>query len=507
MRVNAVTTKLSDIRVISYYTGRVIQGVALLMAIPMATSSLYGEWSCALDFLIGGLASWCIGRLLQFAGNREGQLGWIHGMVVSSISWIIAMALAAIPYALSGHFLSYLDAMFDAMSGFTTTGLVLAQDIDHLSMGMNMWRHIITFVGGQGMVVLALTFLFKTSAGGYKMYVGEGKDERLMPSVLHTSKEIWKISLIYMCMGTAALWLAGLYIGLEPLRAFWHGLWIFMAAWSTGGFAPQSQNILFYHSLVYEVVTVIIFIIGSLNFALHYSVWSGDRKETFRNIETASMLATLTILGALAAYALGKTGAYTSALSLFRKGFYNLVSGHTTTGFMTIYAQQFINEWGDVALWALCIAMLIGGSACSTAGGFKGLRVGIVFKELIHEARRLMAPESAVIVQKYRHIKDTALDDKVVKSAMIVIILYIATFSLGTLGGLLSGYSAREAIFEAASVTGNVGLSCGVTVPGMPDMLKILYILIMWVARLEFMSVIALVSFALTGSNGRRAKA
>lgn len=501
------TAKTSDYRLISYYIGRITLGVSILMGVPLVVSLAYGEWSSALDFLIGGIASWCVGKTFELIGSRDKQAGWIHGMVASSLSWIVAMVLAAIPYYLSGHFVSFLDAMFDTMSGFTTTGLVLAQDLDHLSMGMNMWRHLITFVGGQGMVVLALTFLFKTSAGGYKMYVGEGKDERLMPSVLHTSREIWKISLIYMAIGTFALWIAGLFTGLSPLRSFWHGLWVFMAAWSTGGFAPQSQNILFYHSLVYEVVTMVIFIIGSFNFALHYAVWSGDRKETFRNIETVSFIITLSLLSALAAYGLGKTGAYTSLLSLFRKGFYNLVSGHTTTGFMSIYAQQFINEWGDPALWAICIAMLIGGSACSTAGGFKGLRVGIVFKELIHEAKRMLAPENAVIVQKYRHIKDTVLDDKVVKSAMTVIILYVLTFFMGTLGGVLSGFGLNELLFEAASVTGNVGLSCGVTSAAMPSGLKVLYIAIMWVARLEFISVIALIGLLFSGFRSRRAKA
>ena len=119
----------------------------------------------------------------------------------------------------------------------------------------------------------------------------------------------------------------------------------------------------------------------------------------------------------------------------------------------------------------------------------------------------MLAPENAVIVQKYRHIKDTVLDDKVVKSAMTVIILYVLTFFLGTLGGVLSGFGLNEALFEAASVTGNVGLSCGVTSAAMPSGLKVLYIAIMWVARLEFISVIALLGLLFSGFKSRRAKA
>ena len=299
-------------------------------------------------------------------------------MVTAGVSWLFVMAVAALPYWLSGHYLGYLDCMFDVMSGFTTTGLTLIQDLDHVSNGLNMWRHVLTFVGGQGIIVLALTFLVKDAAGGYKLYVGEAKDERLFPSVFHTAKVIWKISLVYLVVGTLALWAAGLLIGLDPIRAFLHGLWIYMAAWSTGGFAPMSQNILYYHSALYEVLTVVFFVVGSFNFALHHAVWTGNRREVFRNVETVSFAASLTALVVLACWGLMRLDVYPGAFALFRKGFYQLISGHTTTGYMTIYARQFALEWGDIALGAMIVAMLIGGSACSTAGGFKGLRIGIL---------------------------------------------------------------------------------------------------------------------------------
>jgi trk system potassium uptake protein TrkH len=190
------------------------------------------------------------------------------------------------------------------MSGFTTTGLTLVQDLDHVSAGVNMWRHVLTFVGGQGIIVLALSFLGREGGGGYKLYVGEAKDERLFPSVLHTARAIWRISLVYLAVGTAALGAAGLAAGLPLARALLHGLWVHMAAWSTGGFAPMSQNILYYHSGAYEVVTAVLFVIGSLNFALHHAVWTGDRREVYRNVETVSFAATLTALTLLACFGL-----------------------------------------------------------------------------------------------------------------------------------------------------------------------------------------------------------
>lgn len=487
--------RLRDLEIIGSYTGKVLIGVGLLMALPLLTALAFQEWAAAVDFLLGMGASLLAGCLL--AGFRAGRAKptWLHGMVTAGVSWLAAMAVAALPYWLSGHYRNYLDCMFDVMSGLTTTGLTLIQDLDHVTVSLNTWRHLLTFIGGQGIIVLALAFLSTTAGGGYSLYVGEAKDEKLFPSVLHTAKTIWKISLLYLVAGTAAFWVAGLAIGLSPLRALLHGLWVYMAAWSTGGFAPMSQNILYYHSLGYEVVTLLFFVTGSFNFALHHAVWSGNRREVFRNIETVSFAASLSALTVIVCWGLMQLGVYPGAAALFRRGFYQLISGHTTTGFMTIYARQFITEWGDVALLAMLLAMLLGGSACSTAGGFKALRVGILFKAIVKEVRRLLKPGSAVFVQRFRYLGSRTLAEAQVRSAALVVLMYAAIFVLATLVGSLCGYPLLEAAFESASVTGNVGLSSGVTSASMPALLKVTYIFGMWAGRLEFMAVLATFGF------------
>ena len=187
-----------------YYIGLILIGMGLTECIPLFTSLLFREWGPALDFLIGGSASLLVGIAMVLMGktSERQKLGWSQGMVVAAGSWFFATLLCALPYYLSGNYLSYLDCCFDVMSGLTTTGLVLIQDLDHVSNGLNMWRHLLTFIGGQGMVVLALSFLVKGTSGAYKMYVGEGKDERLMPNVVSTARYIWLISLIYLCVGT-----------------------------------------------------------------------------------------------------------------------------------------------------------------------------------------------------------------------------------------------------------------------------------------------------------------
>ena len=490
----------SMLQPVLYYIGIVILSLGALMLLPMVTSIIYGEWPVAIDFAVCSAFTLFLGGLLMllFFRHRRQRLGWGEGMVVTAGSWLIGMLLCALPYYLSGSYLSYLDSCFDVMSGFTTTGLAMIQDMDHVSNGMNMWRHLLTFVGGQGMVVLVLTVLGKGANGAYKMYVGEGKDERLMPNVVHTARYIWLISMAYLLVGTLCLWVAGMMEGMAADRAFLHGLWVFMSAWSTGGFAPMTQSILYYHSAMYEIITIVFFVIGSFNFALHYAAFTGRKKELIKNVETMSFVITLTILTLLATYGLMQHNIYPGTAAMFRKGFYQMISGHTTTGFMTIYAKQFYNEWGDIALLAIIAAMLIGGSACSTAGGFKGLRMGIIFNAFRRDTKRMVVPESMVVVQKYHHIRDVVLDDNITRSALLIVVAYILTFSLGTLAGVLCGFPFIMSVFEAASVTGNVGLSIGLTSPAMPAFLKIVYIAIMWLARLEFMSILALGAYIVT---------
>jgi trk system potassium uptake protein TrkH len=490
------STRLNDIRIIIYFSGKILIGLSILYWIPIITSLISGEYKVVFDFLISFGLMLSIGAGLILLGKAVKRPSWMHGMVTAAASWIMAMIIAALPYWRSGHYLSYLDCMFDVMSGLTTTGLVLIQDLDHISNGLNMWRHLLTFVGGQGIVVLALAIFVDGTGGNYGFYVGEGKDERLFPSVTHTVKTIWRISLLYLAIGTAALWIAGIAIGLSPGRAFLHGLWIYMAAWSTGGFAPMSQNVLYYHSAIYEILTFLFFMVGSFNFALHSAVIRGNRKELFRNIETLSFGTTLTILSFVVGWALMKLKVYPGIIMLIRKGYYQLASAHTTTGFMTIYPSQFANEWGNVALFALVVAMLIGGSACSTAGGFKGLRIGILFKAIIQDTKRLLNPTSVMSIAKFHYHGERSLGDQQVRSAASIVLLYLAMFTVAVLATCAAGYPFIESVFEVSSVTGNVGLTIGITSPSMPVALKYIYIFVMWAGRLEFMAILASVGFA-----------
>ncbi|MDD5119767.1 MAG: TrkH family potassium uptake protein [Candidatus Omnitrophica bacterium] len=486
---------IEDLKIIGFYLGKIILGLAFTMVIPILMAFCFKEVNPALDFIIAIEISVLLGLLLIKICHTDKDLNWMQGMIVVSLSWIIAMVLGAIPLYLSGHWKSFLDACFDAMSGFATTGLTLVQDLDHMSYTHNLWRHLIMFLGGQGIVVIALSFFVRGFSGAFKMYVGEAREEKIMPNVIHTSRFIWMVSIVYLILGTLALGITGICNGMKPVNSFFHGACIFMAAFDTGGFSPQSQSMLYYHSPVYEIITIIIIVLGALNFKMHYHLWTGNRKEIFRDIETVTFFSTITATFAIVAVGLAQIGSYPSVFVLFRKGFYQLISAHTGTGFQTIYAQQFFSDWNPLALTGVIMAMALGGAVCSTTGAIKMLRIGIILKAIKEDVKRIIMPERAVIAEKFHHIKEVFLEDKIVRGALIITLFYIILYGLGALVGMFYGNSFLESLFESTSAAANVGLSCGITHAAMPAVLKITYIIQMWAGRLEFMSVFTILGF------------
>jgi trk system potassium uptake protein TrkH len=488
---------LSHVKHIGFYLGTVLTGLGLVMLVPFLLGVfVFKELAPAFDFLLGAEITLVAGlSLRRSCRSEDGHMTLIEGMVVVSLSWLMAMIFSAIPLIMSGHYHSFLDACFETMSCLATTGLTLVQDLDHLSLTHNLWRHLVPFIGGQGIAIVALALFVKGASGGVAMYLGEARDEKILPNIMQTSRFIWSISLAYLFVGTVSLGITGMSIGMQPGSAFFHGACVFMATFDTAGFAPRSQSLLYYHSAAYEAVAMVFMVLGALNFNLQYQIYKGNCREAVKNIETRMFLLSVLFTFVVVMIGLDRMGVYAGWFTMFRKGFFQLVSGHTTTGYQTIYARQFINEWGDLALIGIIIAMAFGGCACSTAGGIKMLRLGVIAKALRADIKKIALTEHTVVQAKFQHIKTLFLNDGQVRMALMITLMYVGVGFLGAMVGAWCGYPALDSLFESVSALGNVGFSCGVTEQGMPAVLKITYILQMWMGRLEFMSVFALFGF------------
>ncbi|MBW3662062.1 MAG: TrkH family potassium uptake protein [Actinobacteria bacterium] len=493
-----------DMRIIGFYVGKVILGLGLVMFLPAAMAFVLGEWNALTAFVIGGSVAVTVGRLSEAVFFTRESLDWSHGMATVALSWLLGPLLVALPLYLSGHFDSYLDALFDAMSGLTSTGLTVLQDIDHLARSMNLFRHLTQFVGGQGIIIVVLTLFAAGSAQVGTLYVGEGRDERIMPNVIRTARFIFIVAFAFMLVGTAALTIANTVAGLAFPTALFHAINLFMAAFDTGGFATQSTSVGYYHSALVEGVLMVVMFAGTLSFGLHYQLWRGQSSELLRNIETRALALTLLVLTGLTFLGLVRSGAFNDADPLFRKGFFTIVSAQTNTGLTVNTSRLFVTDWGVLAPAAIVGAMALGGMASSTSGGIKAIRVGLVTKGLLRDIRRVLMPENALVIETYHSNRRRILTDSVVKSAATVLLLYLLSYLGGAMVALFYGrWELTETLFESVSAASNAGMSVGITDPAMPQLLQVIYIAQMWLGRLEFMAVFAFVGFVVAALRGR----
>lgn len=490
-----------DFRLIGFYLGRIFLVVAGASLLPLIWAGVAREWHPFGSFLLMVGIFALLGVMGTNLRPVEPRLNWSHGMVVVALTWLLVPLVGAIPLLLSGHFGRPLDAFFDAMSGLTTTGLSLLGDVDHLASSLNFWRHLLQFLGGQGIILAALSIFAGT--GGITLYFGEARDERILPSVTSTARFIWAVSVVHLIFGVISLGIIGwLLLGFDLDRALFHGLMTFFAGFDTGGFSPQSTSIGYYHSAVYEAFTAVLMVAGAMSFGLHYALWRGRRRAVFANLETRTILSTFGFTMLLTLIGLATTGLFTTVAGLTRQGFFQILSAHTGTGFATVSSSE-LSQWGGLAFGGMAIAMALGGMGSSTAGGVKSLRIGLTIKAVVNQIRQVLLPEHAVVGTAYNQSGRKHLTADLTQSVMIISLLYVALYLLGAGVALAYGIPLQDALFESVSASANVGLSVGVTSPTMPVLLEIVYIVQMWAGRLEFVAVFSLLGFIYASVRGR----
>ncbi len=490
-----------DFRAIGYYLGRVLLLVAFSGVLPLVWAAAAGEWHPFGSFLlmIGVFAVLATAMIRACPGEQ--RLDWRHGMVVVAVAWLVVPLVGSIPFVLSGHFSSPLDAYFDAMSGITTTGLTLVHDLDHLAPSLNFWRHLLHFLGGQG-IVIAVLVLF-AGGGAMTLYYGEARDDRVLPSVRSTARFIWVAAAVHLVLGVALLGtVAVVVLGFGWQRSLFHALLIFFAGFDTGGFSPQSTSVGYYHSAIFEGGVAIIMVAGAISFGAHFALWWGPRRTLLRNLEVRTILTTLAGTTAVTITGLAVLGLYARAVGLARVAFFQVLSAHSGTGFSTVPSSE-LARWGGLAFGGMALAMALGGMASSTAGGVKALRVGLTIRAITDEVRAVLVPSGAIIDRTYHHFQRRRLTAQLARSTMSMSLLFVGLYLLGAVVGLAYGVPLQDAMFESVSAAANVGLSVGVTHAGMPALLEITYVFQMWAGRLEFVAVFALVGFVISTVRGR----
>lgn len=484
---------LYDLRVIGHYLGVLIMFSSLTMLVPFLTAVFFGEWEPAARYLFAAGFALVAGALLRFLRIEPGRLNRQQALAVTGFSWIVLALFASIPLYFSGHYGSYLDALFDGVSGLTTTGASIIVDLDHLSNADNMFRFMEHLIGGLGLIVVALSIGLFGKRAGSSLFTSEGRNEHVVPNVIQTTQFIARITAVVIVSATVVVTVLCVFAGMEPMRAFLHAFWVSISGFVTGGFAPMSQSILYYHSFPIEVVLMFLMMLGSISFVIYAEVWKGRVGMFFRDIETRTVAIWLLVMTFVFSASIAASPLFSDLPALLRRGLFMVVSAFSTTGFQVITTNELTTVLTSGAFLSLALVMAVGGGAGSTSGGIKLYRVGIIFKSIVVTIKEALAPDSARVVVSYSHVGRRILTPVVAKEAMTVFILYVITYAIGALVGIAHGYDASQAIFESVAMTSNGGIITGLATSGMPATLELFYIFQMWVGRLEFVTLLALI--------------
>ncbi len=493
-----------DVRVIGHYLGMLVLFSSVALVIPLITAIAFSEWVPASHYLFSIGLSLIVGSALRFLRIEPGRLNRQQALVVTGLAWIVLAFMGTIPLFLSGHYGTFVDALFDGVSGITTTGASVISDLDHLSYADNMWRFVIHGIGGLGLVVVALSFGLFGKRSGASMFASEGRGEHVVPNVVQTARFIAKLTLGFVLAATVVLAVLCALCGMNAPRAFLNGLWLAISGFCTGGFTPMSQSILYYHSFPVEFVLMLLMMVGSVNFVLHSRLWKGHVETYFRDFEIRTMFIWISVMTLVFAASVSASSDFSSLTTMLRRGVFMIISAFSTTGFQNITTNQLTTTLTSGAFLVIAALMAVGGGAGSTSGGIKFSRVGIIMKSLISTVKETLAPDSARVVVSYNHLGRRTLTPEVVKEAMTVFVLYVVTYAVGALVGIAHGYEATQAIFESVAMASNGGISSGLCAQGMPMSLELFYMLEMWAGRLEFLTLIALIVEVVVSLDPRR---
>jgi len=460
-------------------------GFSLTMLPPAGVSLWYhdGQWyAFAKAFLVGFGASFSLWLplRLQLSGLRRRD-----GFVVVSMFWVVLGLLGSLPFLFGGH-LSFVDAVFESVSGFTTTGATVVTDIESLPRSIQYYRHQLQWLGGMGLVVLAVAILPMLGIGGMHIYRAETpgpmKDDKMMPRLIHTARALWMIYIGLTIACALSYWLAGM----TPFDALAHSF----STVSTGGFSTHDASLGYFASDTIELVAAVFMLLGAINFSVHFMVL---RKKSpapyFQDIEVRAFLIFVTATTLLIATVLYWAGYYPSLLASLINADFEVISVITSTGF----SVADFTQWPTFVPVLLIFISFIGGCGGSTAGGMKVMRVLLLIKQAIMEVDHLIHPRSVRLVK----IGSRILNEDTIQAIWGFFGVYVIVFVLLMLSMMATGMDQITAFSAVATSINNLGPGLGdvaYTFATVPSSAKLISVLAMLLGRLEIFSLLILLT-------------
>ena len=428
--------------------------------------------------LLSGLVLW-----LPFRKSKK-DFRIREGVLVVVSFWFVLSLFATIPFLLSESLrMSFSDAFFESMSGLTTTGSTVLSGLDDLPKAILYYRQQLQWLGGMGIIVLAVAILPMLGVGGMELYHAESSGiskERLTPKLTQTAKALWKIYISFTIICAIGYYLAGMNV----FDAIGHSY----STVAIGGFSTHDASIGFFNSSAVESVAIVFMLLAGINFSLHFFVWQKTNVFTYRqDSEFKTYLFILSVTTALVSFYLFNTEYYYTAGESFRHAIFQTVSIATTTGF----ASQNYSQWPFVLPVLLIFVSFIGACAGSTGGGIKVVRVLLMFKLAMKEIKKLIHPSAQINIK----LNQRSVSEQVLVSVWGFFSLYVIAFIFILIALMFTGLDQVSAFSATAASMNNLGPGLGEVAAnygGVSDTAKWILSFSMLLGRLEILTLMAL---------------
>jgi trk system potassium uptake protein len=476
-----------NIRLILRFFGTILLVETFALLIAALVAVIYGEKELTVFLKTAGL-TFVFGLAFVLSGIKASpMIDRREGSLVVTLTWIVFSAFGMLPFWLSGSIPSITDAYFETISGFTTTGASILNNIEELPYSILFWRSLTHWIGGLGIIVLSLALLPVFGVSGSQLFAAESAGptkDKIHPKINETAKRLF---LIYGIL-TFAQTLLLKFGGMSWFDAICHAF----GTVATGGFSTKQDSVGYWDSAYIQYVIAVFMLLSGINFSLYYFGFKNKFGKIFRNEELRFYLITLfmfTFIVALSLFDFNADFNLNRIEELWREAFFNVTAVMTTTGFAT---ADYMN-WKTFTWVLLLIAMITGASAGSTSGAIKMIRIVIVMKYCYYEFKKIIHPQAIIPVRYNGHF----VNEDVITKVLAFVLLYLITIAFGILILTFSGMPLMESIGGMITCLGGVGPGLGQVGPAgnfsqIPEFSKWFLSFVMLLGRLELFTVLVL---------------
>ena len=455
--------------------------VGILFAIPLGFAFYYGESSVYLSFIIPMLASFAFVLAVNIPTRKfKITMNTRQTFLIVALSWVVISFMGAIPMYVSGSIPRFVDALFESVSGFSTTGSTILSEIESLPKSINMLRCLTHWIGGMGIVTLTVALLPLLGVGGFQLIKAEttGPEKgKVTARITTTAKILWLIYFGFTAAETIALKLAGMTFTDALSHAF--------ATLGTGGFSTRNSSIGAYNSVAIDVIIMIFMFLAGINFSLYFYIFTRKFRDITSNSEFKAYLAIVAAL--IVAVTISLRNVYGSFGDTLRYSSFQVVSLMTTTGFST---ADFM-KWPAATQFLLFVTFFIGGCSGSTSGGVKVIRWLVLGKQVQNETRKMLHPRGVFAIR----LNGRPGRKDIVFNVAAFMVVYFALVLVTTFIGCLGQLDVWSSFTGALSMVGNIGPGYALLGPSenfgfLPDFVKYWYSFAMLAGRLELYTMI-----------------